>query len=428
MKIRPTVAIVSYFFLPEPKAAAKRPSQLRRYLEELGWQVRVICPRMQSGTPRQDPAVLEVARGKLGEWLRNIVPADDRPLFEQWTGTSTEGLSQESDPKHSKLLRAARGFILPDQQAPWIAAVLNAALRDEQVRNAQVVLSTAPPFSCHVAGALLAERLKVPLVIDYRDPYSLNSINPPGPLDRPIKERLERSIMQRAAALTAVSKGYARRQAEFGGREVQAIPNGWELEDGRPQQPVAPPSPKDPLVLAHTGTIYPIAHDLKTLLSGIRKASDQGLQLRVRSCGTGGRFLQAGLAEVGLEELLDDIGTVPREQAVEMRAAASAQLLFLPSRPEDEGTIPSKLFDYLITGQPIVAVGDADSEPGQILRQAGAGSAAADAAAVAERLLAIARAQQQGQLASMGVPREAAERFSGQAMAAAFHEVLSELL
>ncbi len=425
---RRRLVLVTYFFPPEENAGARRPFQLRRYLPELGWDVRVVCPRLSSGGQREDSACLEVARGRVGEWLRTLVTADERPLFEQWSGASTQGHDQPGDSTRARALRAARGLLLPDEQAPWIGFALRAALRDPEVCSADVVLATAPPYSTHVAGALLARKLDVPLLVDYRDPYSLNSIYPPGALDRPLRERMERKVLAGARRVTAVSDGYARRQAEFGDCEVTAIRNGWEPSDGQAQREVNPPGRKDPLVLAHTGTVYPVAHDLDSLVGGIVAATGRGVALRIASCGTGGRFLREALEPHGLAAIVDDCGKVDRAEAVAMRAESSAQVLFLPSRPEDEGTIPSKVFDYIVSGRPVVAVGDPASEPGRILADAGAGTAVINAEQVADRLELLAAAQAAGTLAEHDVPEAGAAKYSGRAMAEKFAALLDEML
>ena len=317
---------------------------------------------------------------------------------------------------------------MPDEQAPWIGFALSAALKDPEVCSADVVWATAPPYSGHVVGFLLARKLGIPLVLDYRDPYSLNTIYPPGPLDRPLREKMERKVLSGATRVTAVSEGYARRQAEFGGCEATAILNGWEPSDGQAERPVTLPGATDPLVLAHTGTIYPVAHDLQSLVDGIVAAVADGVRLRIASCGSGGRFLQDALAPHGLDKIVDDAGMVSRQEAVAMRAESSATVLFLPSRPEDDGTIPSKVFDYIVTGRPVLAVGDPACEPGRILADAGAGSAVVDAKAVTARLKQLAAAQAEGTLEEHAVPAEGAARYSGRAMAESFAGLLDEIV
>jgi len=425
---RRRLVLVSYFFPPEPTVGARRPFQLRSYLPELGWDVRVLCPRLAEGGPRQDSACLEVARGRVGEWLRTFVSADERPLFEQWSGASTQGHDQPGDSKKARALRAARGLLLPDEQAPWIGFALRAALRDPEIRSADAVLATAPPYSTHVAGALLARKLGVPLVVDYRDPYSLNAIYPPGALDRPLRERMERKVLAGARRVTAVSDGYARRQAEFGDCSVTAIRNGWEPSDGQAERELHPPGRKDPLVLAHTGTIYPVAHDLDSLVAGIVAVTRRGVALRIASCGTGGRFLREALEPHDLAGIIDDRGRVSRAEAAAMRAESSAQVLFLPSRPEDDGTIPSKVFDYIISGRPVLAVGDPASEPGRILADAGAGTAVSNAEQVADRLELLAAAQAAGSLDEHAIPQAGAAKYSGRAMAEQFARLLDDMV
>ena len=112
---RKRVALVTYHFPPEQKVGGRRSFQLRTHLPSLGWDVRVLCSRLPGGGLREDSEVLEVARGKLGEWLRSLVRADERPLFEQWSGTPSTGAAQPDDSVKSRALRAARGLLLPDE-------------------------------------------------------------------------------------------------------------------------------------------------------------------------------------------------------------------------------------------------------------------------------------------------------------------------
>jgi len=290
------------------------------------------------------------------------------------------------------------------------------------------VWATAPPYSVHVMAARLAAKLSLPLVLDYRDPYCLNTIYPPGPLDRPIKVWLERSTARKASRLTAVSEGYARRQEEFLGMKVAAILNGWDRSDGIPDESVEPPSAGDPLVLVHTGTVYPTIHDLPLLIEGIQLAVERGVDLRIESCGSGGKHFIDALTPLGLEGVVRDHGTVSRGEATRMRAGGSVQVLFLPSNPEDEGTIPSKVFDYLVTGRPVLAVGSADSEPGRIMEAGGGGASVGSAEEVAQRLELLFAAQSSGDLAAHAIPPERAEAFSGRAMAASFSELLEQVV
>lgn len=420
----PRLAILAFYFFPE-NAGGRRPYQLRRHLPDLGWDVRVVCAKLPGDEQRGDPALHETARGKLGEWLRRILPADDRPLFEQWSGAASQGQDRAQDPIKAKALRQLRSLaLLPDEFVPWIAMAVAAAVQDPAVRDADVILATSPPYSVQVAGWLVARLLNKPLVVDFRDPHALNAITPPGRLDRPLREAMERRIMRDAAAITTVSEGFARRQSALAELPVHAIRNSWEPEDGAP---VMPPGPDDPFVLAHTGTIYPSEQDVPTFAAGLALAASRGVPVTLRHCGVGARFVVDRLAPED-RHLVDDQGRLPRAEAVAMRASASAQLMFLPSGDHVEGWIPSKVFDYLASARPILAVGDEHNEPAEILAAAGAGAVCPTPEAVADRIEALWLAQREGRLEEQVVPAEVARRHSGRAMAEAFDRVLREAL
>ncbi len=420
----PRLAILAFYFYPE-NAGGRRPYQLRRHLPDLGWDVRVVCARLPKDAQRGDPALHETARGKLGEWLRRVLPADERPLFEQWSGARSQGTGTSGDPIKARALRQLRSLaLMPDEFIPWIAMAVTAALQDPDVRDADVILATSPPYSVQVAGWLIAKLLNKPLVVDFRDPHALNAITPPGRLDRPLREAMERRIMRDAAAITTVSQGFARRQSALAELPVHAIRNSWEEEDGLAP---SPPGPDDPFVLAHTGTIYPSEQDVPTFAAGLALAAERGVPVTVRHCGVGARFVTDLLPERH-KALVDDRGKLPRAEAVAMRASASAQLMFLPSGEHVEGWIPSKIFDYMASARPILAVGDSRNEPAEILAEAGGGPVCPTPDAVADRIEALWTAQRDATLEEQVVPDAVARGYSGRAMAEAFDRVLKDVL
>lgn len=425
---RKRVALVTYHFPPEQKVGGRRSFQLRTHLPSLGWDVRVLCSRLPDGGPREDAEVLEVARGKLGEWVRALIPADERPLFEQWSGTPTSGAARSDDSVWSRSLRVARGLILPDEYLPWVAFALHAAMKDPEILAADVVLATAPPYSAHVVGFLLARKLGVPLVVDYRDPYTLNSVYPSGTLNRPLRQAMERKVMTYAARVTAASEGFARGQSELGDVPVFTIRNGWSPSIHSSSTPPRLASPDATFVVVHTGTIYEGLYDLDALVDGIGLALERGVHLEVHSCGLGGRFLARAFAEKNLSQIFQDFGVVEAEEAVAMRAGASVTLLFLPGRDVGDGVIPAKIYDYILSARPVLALGPVSTEPGRLLADAGAGPVVEDAQGVASRLELLAAAQAAGRLEEHAVPESGAAKYSGRAMAESFVRLLDEIV
>jgi hypothetical protein len=234
--------------------------------------------------------------------------------------------------------------------------------------------------------------------------------------------------MASAARVTAASEGFARRQSELGEVPVLTIRNGWSPSIHSDSTPPRLAAPDSTFVVAHTGTIYEGLYDLDVLVDGIGLALERGVQLEVHSCGLGGRFLARAFAEKNLSQIFHDFGVVEAAEAATMRAGASATLLFLPGHDVGDGVIPAKIYDYILSARPVLALGPVSTEPGRLLADAGAGSAVQDARGVASRLETLADAQAAGTLAEHAVPVERAAKYSGRVMAESFADLLDELV
>jgi|GEM_PF-1847907 len=357
-----TVVLVSWHFPPTTAVGARRPAQLHAGLAAHGYRSLVVCPHL---TPPRAPAhdVIETRRGHIGEWIRQVGGFSDKPLFEQATGVSSHAASTSNQLSRAGLLRQAKNLILPDDMSPWIPLVLRTArrLRHESV---DLVLGTSPPFSAAVAAAGLARALNVPFVVDVRDPYTQNASYPPGWLDRPLKERLERRVLDDAARVITASKGFALKQSQLTSTPTTAIYNAYDACDVLANDVDAP---GDAPVIAHTGTIYEKTATLQPLVDGLRHLVQAGQRPRLVNCGKNGAVLRTHLDAAGLSDVLDDRGVVSREEAARIRAQAHGLLVFLPSRGADDGHVPAKLFDYLGSGKPVLACGTPSTEPAQLL-------------------------------------------------------------
>lgn len=403
---RRTAVIVAWHFPPGPGVGGRRPHQLMQQLPPLGWDVRVVTARLPEG-PRGDPNIIETARGKLGEWVRATLPASDQPLFEQWSGAPSQGGGGAESVK-ARAMRAARGLlVLPDEHAPW-SVLGRAAAR--QLSRVDVVVSTSPPFSAHLLGRWLARRFDAPHVVDYRDPFSRNAGWPPGRLDRPLREALDRRALLGADAVVTVSEGFAALLSELGAPHVDVVRNAWDAAD---RQEPAPVDPSGPVLLVHTGTLYAEYAPL----AGILREALQGREVRLVHCGRGGDVLGIG----------EDRGLVPRGEAAGLRASASALLLFVAGGDAGRGWIPAKLYDYIAAGRPVLVVGEPDEEKQRLLRDAGLGEAVGTVEGIARRLDGLAEAQRTGRLDRLAASPKAVEghgpRVLGERYAAILHRI-----
>jgi hypothetical protein len=377
--------LVTWHYPPSTAVGARRPGQIARGLPDHGWDVRVLCPRLtdgeRAGGERRGPEAVTTPRARPSEWVRAVLPVDDRPLFEQVAGAPSQRPTGGDDRLWPKAVRQLRSLALfPDEHAPWIAAALATARATFARGDVDVVVSSTPPFSAAALGAAVARSLGCPHVVDVRDPFTLNAVWPPGPLDAPLRRRLESAVLDDAALVVTVSEGFASKQRTLTATPVEVLTNAFDPEDvtGNAAPPV-----EGEVVLAHTGTLYEATSDLDALAAGLAQA---GRRVRLVNCGKSGAVLRAALDRAGVSDILEDRGVVSPGEAADLRAAAHGLVLLLPGRDDDDGHIPAKLFDYLGSRKPVLAIGPASTEPARLLATLGGQDACSDAAEVAQWL------------------------------------------
>lgn len=363
--------MLCYHFPPMGTTGALRPARLVRYLPpDIEVEVLTVARPPEPGgnealwreiAPRVARFEAPLRPRRVQRWLESaLAPCDEGGLA-------------------SKVLKTAATWAawVPDRQVAWVDAALAVGSELIEARRPQVLFGSSPPHSLHLASTALARRFGLPLVSDFRDPWSDNPERAwPSGWHRGHERRLEARVLRDSALVLANTPGNAgmlRRSFPWlpPGR-VQVLPNGFDparraaLEAARPV-----PRADGRLLVLFTGHAYaggaPAFEALAALL-----AADPGLPRRVlfrfvgsmdppvaRLCGP---LERAGLVERS--------PAVPADEVPGLLAGADALFYVVP--PAGRHWIPSKLYDYLLAGKPVLAVlprGDA----WDVLQRAGTG-------------------------------------------------------
>jgi glycosyltransferase involved in cell wall biosynthesis len=263
---------------------------------------------------------------------------------------------------------------------------------------ADVVIATSPPPTVGVPGIVAARRLRAPLVFDVRDiwPEAIAASGRvrSGPLIR-VLESLERTLYAQSAAVTVVTEGKRERLIEKGvpADKVSVIPNGVDLGRFLEAGPMPPEALRelglDPqrFLLLYAGIMNP-AQGLDVLLDAMKQlradapALAERAQLALVGGGSERDRLAARARDEGLADAVRFVPVQPRERIPALLQAAGA--ILVPLRPRnDTHTVPSKLYEAMASGRPVLV--SADGAPREILEEARAGLAtpAADAVGLA---------------------------------------------
>lgn len=315
------------------------------------------------------------------------------------------------------------------------AALVGRRLLREQ--HFDLLYSTVPSYTAHSAAALIKqENRQLFWVADYRDLWAGNPIFPGCAPVRTFERWHERTVLARADLICSINAPLLQELRELhGSHEYLELPNGFEdheLDVFRDAPRVSLPAKVN---IIYAGSILRGLQNPTPLFLAIRQLVTEGLlaegDLAVSFYGDYAALEDFPIArDPLLVPFVKLCGRVPRQEILAVQKSAEF-LLFLGSQPVAEGVgstkgvVSGKIFEYLISGTEVLAVGvTADMLVADMLRQAAVGSHyATDVAHIRQRLLAAV----QGETAKVQPNMDYLNQFRRSVQAAALLEQVRAL-
>jgi len=451
--------MITYVFPPLGWVGVHRTLKYCRYLPEHHWTTTVVTARPKRNTfldqklLAQVPADVPIYRtwdfdpahieAKLAEWKLKRMRAKVSEEVATTSKVSTKTV-KEGGPRKGIVGSIVR-FIKevckhsPDSHIFWVPFAFVASAWAMLVSRIDVIYTTSPPHSTHVAGLLLAKIFRKPLVVDFRDPWNVIGSTGVPYQSLPFLMRLaawtKRKLLHTAARVITVSPGeraeMLREYPELDPAKVVVINNGFDSSDSPPAEPATAPA-GDKLTILHAGTIYPgIGGELFDALAEIVNTQPEIAQhLRVDLIGDVDWEYMRPIAGLEAAGVLKSHGLVPHAQALAMMKRSDVLLLLLGGKLFRSSHLPSKAYEYVAAGKPILGVVP-EGDLTQILRDSGLGMVVQPNAPekLAAKLAELVESHRRGELLAQPVAgyKDRFERRTLAAkLAATFDAVLAE--
>jgi glycosyltransferase involved in cell wall biosynthesis len=283
------------------------------------------------------------------------------------------------------LQTAEKRLEFPDRQSSWRRPAIRAALLG--ARDAQVVLATGGPWTALVAAEEIARRLRIPLVSDFRDPWTRNPNQVGDSRSRRLRSRaLERQIVNRSSFVIANTEEL---RQQFVADYPQLVDRFMTITNGFDQVPSSPPLGSGRFDLCHFGTVYGGRAPINLLRAVDALASEGRLDpadFRLRFVGrweVESRECNALTDRLIARGLVMREAPIPHEACLVEMQRAGALLVLQSGFPLQ---IPAKIYEYLATGRPIAFIGD-EGATASLIRRHGLGAASADEPSATRHLL-----------------------------------------
>lgn len=416
------VLLIAYEFPPSAGGGVQRLTKFARYLPESGWRPTVLCAEPAWGRPTDASLLEEVAgievvrlpaRNVSADFARLTAPLK-RASGRMRAGTSSSGSARLTDAEPAAAVsgtgpssaprassqplstRFMRRFFI-DNAEPWSRRVPAEAARLHDRIGFDAILASGPPPSALIASARVARELGLPLIADFRDAWATSPDfrRPEHPaLDVRLVEG-EREVLREASSALAVSRPIAEEIAEYGGKDVLVVPNGFD-SSVLPRHESRP----GPLRIAFMGRFYGMS-DPAPFFEGVARAVAEepaAVDLHVDVYGQAPESVRESVAGRGLSDRVTFHGFRPHAEAIAAVAATDVGLVTLADHPGSEANYSGKLFEYLGMGLPVLLVGPPNGVAAELVRDASAGIVAPynDVTAVAAAIATLARAKAEG--------------------------------
>ncbi len=259
-------------------------------------------------------------------------------------------------------VRSLTPFSRPYEVAPygWVLPVYQKGLKLLHKNKYDLIYVSCPPFPQTIAAAKLKRVAGIPLVIDFRDAWSLDPYQEGSRFKKLVYRTLfptmEKMVLAHTDCLIintpSALKAYIKKYPMLSNR-IQMIPNGYDEQDFIGYRPV---TSGNQMKILYNGRFGIGARDPLPLLKAFRQLIDKHLPIRLHIIGNNRPVLSKLIKELGLNNHVLLTGQIPHKNAIEAMATCDVLLLYQQQSIAVITPIAGKTYEYLRAGKAILAI------------------------------------------------------------------------
>ena len=371
------VLIITYYWPPSGGAGVQRWLKFSKYLRDFGWEPVIYTPENPEA-----PAV--------DHSLESDIPAGitviKRPIIEPYMAYKSFVGMKKSDKVNAGFLKEKekpglaediavwlRGnFFIPDARCFWIRPSARFLVNYLDKNPVDAIVSTGPPHSMHLIALKIHQKLQIPWLADFRDPWTgidfYHQLKLTFLADRRHR-MLEKKVLSEATAVTVVSRDMINEFKTLVNRDYTLVTNGYDEKD---ISPLSLDQLDEMFTISHIGSINASRNPsaLWRVLSKMAKTNRLFAdKMRIKLVG---KVDIEVLKEIETCELTGNfirIEYMPHRDVMLEIQKSQVLLLLINNTPNAKGILTGKVFEYLGSGRPILSIGPEDGDAAEILNE-----------------------------------------------------------
>jgi len=370
------VLIITYYWPPSGAIGVHRCLKFAKYLKKNGIEP-VIYTAKNAQYPYPDDSNYKHIPEGITVLKRKIIEPFN--LFKILSGRKKESVLtnpvQVRDKKQrfiDKFSIWVRGnFFIPDARSLWIkpsVRYLSAYLKKNHI---DAIISDGPPHTNTVIACKISQKFKIPWLADFQDPWTQVDYYKEFMLtkfaDRKHK-RMEQEAFRTAKKTTIASLKWKKDLESIGAKNVDVIFWGYDEDDfaGFSKNETAD------FIISHAGLF---GHDrnpeefFKALRDLKIENNEFSEKLKLKLAGPIDYSVKQSISKAGIDENTEYLGSIPRNDALQLTLDSSLLLLPLNKADNAMGRIPGKLFEQMRANVPILCLGPKGSDVDNIITE-----------------------------------------------------------
>ncbi len=376
--MRKKALIITYYWPPAGGPGVQRWLKFVKYLPQFGIEPIVYIPE----NPNY-PLVDESLISEVSDSLTVIKQPINEPyklagLFSKKSSkTISKGIISEKNKQSfiEKAMLYVRGnYFIPDARKNWVKPSVSYLLNYISENDIDTIITTGPPHSLHLIGLQLKERLKVRWLADFRDPWTTIGYHKQLKLTKKAQQKhktLEKQVLNTADQIIVTSSVTKKEFESLTKKPIEVITNGYDYE------PVEKIELDSKFSIAHIGSLLSKRNPeiLWKALSDLIEANEGfAKDFQLNFVGAVSQDVLNSIDNNNLSNYINNVGYISHNESIKCQKKSQILLLIEIDSEETKCIIPGKLFEYMVSNRPIIALGPKGSDIEKIIKETNTGN------------------------------------------------------
>ena len=371
------VLVITYYWPPAGGPGVQRWLKFVKYLPDFGIQPIVYIPENPTYPIIDEALIKEVSEKTIILKHKIFEPYQLASLFSK---NKTKKISSGIIPNQKKQSFLDKTFLwirgnlfIPDARVFWVKPSVKFLEKYIIENNIDTIVTSGPPHSLHLIGLKLKQELGIKWFADFRDPWTTIGYHKSLRLSNYASKKhksLEHKVLNAADTIIVTSNTTKTEFQAITSKPIEVITNGYDTENVV-KQPL-----DSKFSLAHIGSFLSERNPKilwETLFELINEIPDFKFHLEIKLIGAVSQEVLETISQFGLNPYLNNLGYVSHSEAISHQRKSQVLLLIEINSEDTKSIIPGKLFEYMISGRPIIAIGPNGSDFAEIISNTNTG-------------------------------------------------------